>query len=65
MTVKVLLREGEGWRRERRGRNREEKGEGEWHLGLIFRIGFWGRRRKKKLSFFIAKILTQNSNENN
>ena len=32
MMVKVLLREGEGWRRERRGRNREERGEGEWHL---------------------------------
>ena len=34
MTVEVLLREGEGWRRERKGRNREERGEGEWRLGL-------------------------------
>ena len=42
MTVKVLLREGEGWRRERRGRNREERGEGEWHLVFGIEEGVLG-----------------------
>ena len=42
MMVKVLLREGEGWRRERRGRNREERGEGEWHLVFGIEEGVLG-----------------------